>query len=234
MLEIENLNVNYGAIHAIKGISMAIGYGEVVAVLGSNGAGKTTLMRAITGLVKPRDGRIRFAGKEINDVPPFKRVNMGLAMVPEGRGVFPNLTVRENLLLGAYVHRRETAALRPLMEKLLAGFPRLKERLKQKAGTLSGGEQQMLAICRALMSRPRLLLLDEPSMGLSPILVNDVFKLISQIRAEGTTILLVEQNANAALSVADRGYVLEMGVITLAGTAAELSASDQVRAAYLA
>lgn len=234
MLEIRNLNVYYGAIHAIKGVSVFIGSGEVVAVLGSNGAGKTTLMRAITGLVGARQGEIIFEGKAINEVPTFKRVSMGLAMVPEGRGVFPNLTVRENLLLGGYVHRKETSATRSLMENLMEGFPRLKERINQKAGTLSGGEQQMLAICRALMSRPRLLLLDEPSMGLSPILVNEVFRLITAIRSEGTTVLLVEQNANAALNVADRGYVLEMGVITLAGSAAELSSSDSVRAAYLA
>ncbi len=234
MLEIKNLNVYYGAIHALKGVNLTIRPGEIVAVLGANGAGKTTLLRAITGLVKVPEGEVVFEGRVLNKVPPFQRVAAGLAMVPEGRGVFPNLTVRENLLMGAYIHRKNAPAVKELLHELLKEFPRLQERVNQKAGTLSGGEQQMLAICRALMSRPRLLLLDEPSMGLSPLLGQEVFKLIDRIRDRGTTILLVEQNANAALRIADRGYVLEMGVIALAGSAAELAASDLVRVAYLA
>jgi branched-chain amino acid transport system ATP-binding protein len=234
MLEVKDLNVYYGAIHALKGLSLEIKSGEIVAVLGANGAGKTTFLHAVTGLVKVQSGEINFEGRVINKIPPFQRVSTGLVMVPQGRGVFPNLTVHENLLMGAYIHRKDKDTVKKLMNELLEGFPRLKERFKQKAGTLSGGEQQMLAICRALMSRPRLLLLDEPSMGLSPILVQEVFRLIEKIRHDGTTVLLVEQNANAALKIADRGYILEMGVVVLEGTAEELSGNEQVRVAYLA
>lgn len=234
MLEVRDLHVYYGAIHALKGLSLSVRQGEIVALLGANGAGKTTFLRALTGLVKTETGEISFEGRILNKIPAFKRVSAGLAMVPQGRGVFPNLTVEENLLIGGYVHRSKKDSVQELMKELLDVFPRLKERMKQKAGTLSGGEQQMLAICRALMSKPRLLLLDEPSMGLSPRLVEEVFGLIGRIREEGTTILLVEQNANAALKIADRGYVLEMGVIVLEGTAVELSGNEAVRVAYLA
>lgn len=234
MLEINNVHVYYGAIHALKGLQLKVEQGEIVAVLGANGAGKSTLLRAITGLVKVREGEIRFAGKVTNKIAPFQRVYEGISLVPEGRGIFPNLTVEENLVIGGYIHRKNKANIQRFMAEALEEFPRLKERIHQKAGTLSGGEQQMLAVARGLMSRPRVLLLDEPSMGLSPIMVAEVFQLIAKARDKGITILLIEQNANAALKIADRGYVLDMGEISLTGTAAELSGSDLVRVAYLA
>lgn len=233
MLEVRNLNIYYGAIHANKNISINVREGEIVCLLGANGAGKSTLLRGITGLVRPRDGEIEFEKKRMNDIPPYARVAHGIVMVPEGRGIFPGLTVKENLLAGAYINRKDKKSVTTIMNELLEKFPVLKERLNQKGGTLSGGEQQMLAISRGLMSRPRLILLDEPSMGLSPILVEEVFKLIKLIREEGTTVLLVEQNANAALQIADRGYILTMGEITLSDSAAALLGNDSVRAAYL-
>jgi branched-chain amino acid transport system ATP-binding protein len=235
MLRIDHLNTYYGAIHALKAVSLKVDAGELVAVLGANGAGKSTLLRSITGLVSPRDGEILLEEAVINKVPPQKRVALGIAMVPEGRGIFPNLTVMENLKLGAYLFRNERANGRTeaILEQVFSNFPVLMERREQRAGTLSGGEQQMLSIGRALMSRPRMLLLDEPSMGLSPKLVSEIFKLLPRIQDEGTTILLVEQNANAALKVADRGYVLDMGSITHEGSASRLSASEEVRTAYL-
>jgi len=236
MIEIKNVYVYYGVICAIKGISVKIQQGEIVTVLGANGAGKTTLLRAITGLVNVREGEITFEEKAINKVPPHQRVSQGIAMSPQGRGIFPNLTVRENLWMGSYPYRKERSGGRRelILEQVFQKFPVLRERLNQRAGTLSGGEQQMLSIGRALMSRPKLLLLDEPSMGLGPILVNGIFMLIPQIRDQGNTVLLVEQNAKAALRVADRGYVLDMGVVSYEDTADRLSASESVRTAYLA
>jgi len=236
MIEIKNVYVYYGVICAIKGISLKIQQGEIVTVLGANGAGKTTLLRAITGLVNVHEGVITFEEKAINKVPPHQRVSQGIAMSPQGRGIFPNLTVRENLWMGSYPYRKERSGGRGelILEQVFQKFPVLRERLNQRAGTLSGGEQQMLSIGRALMSRPKLLLLDEPSMGLGPILVSGIFMLIPQMRDQGSTILLVEQNAKAALKVADRGYVLDMGVISHEDTADNLSASESVRTAYLA
>ncbi len=236
IFEAKNLHVYYGAIHAIKGVNLKVEQREIVAVLGANGAGKTTLLRAITGLVNVRQGEVLFEQKGINKIPPHERVSQGIAMVPEGRGIFPNLTVRENLMIGAYPYRKErfedqTAVI---LQQVFHHFPVLSERLNQRAGTLSGGEQQMLSIGRGLMSRPRLLLLDEPSMGLGPLLVNQIFKLIPQISQQGTTILLVEQNAKAALKVAERGYVLDMGVMVYEDTAERLSSSESVKEAYLA
>lgn len=235
MLEIKNLNVYYGAIQAVKGINLKVEPREIVAVLGANGAGKSTLLRAITGLVNVREGAILFEEKKINRIPPHVRVSQGIAMAPEGRGIFPNLTTRENLIIGAYPYRKERSAERTdaIMQNVFQHFPLLRDRLDQRAGTLSGGEQQMLSIGRALMSRPRLLLLDEPSMGLGPLLVTEIFRLIPQIRNEGMTILLVEQNAKAALRVAERGYVLDMGVIVYEDAADHLASSESVRAAYL-
>lgn len=234
MLEIKNLHVYYGAIHALKGLSLKVDSGEIVAVLGANGAGKSSLLKAITGVVKVREGEVKFANKVANKIATYQRVCEGISLVPEGRGIFPNLTVEENLIIGGYIHRKEKANVQKLLGEMLEEFPRLKERINQKAGTLSGGEQQMLAVARGLMSSPKVLLLDEPSMGLSPIMVSEVFKLIGKARDKGITILLVEQNANSALKLADRGYVLDMGEIVLSGTAAELAGSDLVRAAYLA
>lgn len=235
MLEVKKLHVYYGAIRALKEINLNIAQNEIVAVLGANGAGKSTLLRTITGLVAPRQGEILYEGRLINDVAPHLRVPMGIAMVPEGRGIFPNLTVQENLLLGAFSFRKEglKGETGEILEKIFRDFPVLRDRRYQAAGTLSGGEQQMLSIGRALLSRPRLLLMDEPSMGLSPILVSEIFKMLPRIKDQGTTILLVEQNANAALKVADRGYVLDMGQITYEDTAQGLTASEEVRAAYL-
>ncbi len=237
MIEIKNVYVYYGVICAIKGISLKIQQGEIVTVLGANGAGKTTLLRAITGLVNVHEGEITFEQKTINKVPPHQRVSQGIAMSPQGRGIFPNLTVRENLWIGGPILiGRNVQGDRGelILEQVFQKFPALRERLNQRAGTLSGGEQQMLSIGRALMSRPRLLLLDEPSMGLGPILVSGIFMLIPQMRDQGSTVLLVEQNAKAALKVADRGYVLDMGVISHEDTADNLSASESVRTAYLA
>lgn len=234
MLEIRNLNMFYGAIHANKDVSLNVKEGEIVSILGANGAGKSTLMKGITGLVKPKSGEIEFLGKNLKNLAPFLRVNEGVVLVPEGRGIFPNLTVKENLQIGAYIYRKDMNKVKETEKELLKKFPVLKERLDQKAGTLSGGEQQMLAISRGLMSKPKLLLLDEPSMGLSPLMVNEVFKLIKLIREEGITVLLVEQNANVALQISDRGYILNMGEIILSGLSDELCQNDSVREAYLA
>jgi branched-chain amino acid transport system ATP-binding protein len=232
MLVLENISVNYGAIEALTDISLHIEKGEVVTLIGANGAGKTTTLRTITGLLTPRKGRIIYEGKEISGMPTHKLLPMGIAMSPEGRGVFANLSVRENLDMGAYI-RNDKAGIKEDLELGFTMFPRLKEREQQKAGTLSGGEQQMLAMARALMSRPRLLLLDEPSLGLAPIVVHQIFEAIDNIRAKGTTILLVEQNANAALQHSDRAYVLETGNIVMEGNSKELAADPRVKEAYL-
>ena len=232
MLRVEDINVYYGAIHAIKGISLEVNDGEIVALIGSNGAGKSTTLRTISGLMKPKTGRIMYDGEDITGVPAHKIVGKGLCQVPEGRHVFANLTVLENLELGAYL-RTDKEGIAKDMEMVFEKFPRLLERKDQLSGTLSGGEQQMLAMARALMSRPKLLLLDEPSMGLAPLLIKEIFIIIKEINASGTSVLLVEQNANMALSIADKAYVLETGRITLSGTAAELASSEEVRKAYL-
>ncbi|MBQ7759716.1 MAG: ABC transporter ATP-binding protein [Phascolarctobacterium sp.] len=232
MLRVEDINVYYGAIHAIKGISLDVPDGEIVALIGSNGAGKSTTLRTISGLMRPKTGRIMYDGEDITGVPAHKIVGKGLCQVPEGRHVFANMTVMENLELGAYL-RSDKDGIAKDMEAVFEKFPRLLERKDQISGTLSGGEQQMLAMARALMSRPKLLLLDEPSMGLAPLLVKEIFNIIKEINAGGTTVLLVEQNANMALSIADKAYVLETGRITLSGTAAELASSEEVRKAYL-
>ena len=232
MLRVEDINVYYGAIHAIKGISLEVNDGEIVALIGSNGAGKSTTLRTISGLMTPKTGRIMYDGEDITGVPAHKIVGKGLCQVPEGRHVFANLTVLENLELGAYL-RTDKEGIAKDMEMVFEKFPRLLERKNQLSGTLSGGEQQMLAMARALMSRPKLLLLDEPSMGLAPLLIKEIFNIIKEINASGTTVLLVEQNANMALSIADKAYVLETGRITLSGTAAELASSEEVRKAYL-
>ena len=232
MLRVEDINVYYGAIHAIKGISLDVPDGEIVALIGSNGAGKSTTLRTISGLMRPKKGRIMYDGEDITGVPAHKIVGKGLCQVPEGRHVFANMTVLENLELGAYL-RNDKDGIAKDMEAVFEKFSRLLERKNQIAGTLSGGEQQMLAMARALMSRPKLLLLDEPSMGLAPLLVKEIFNIIKEINASGTTVLLVEQNANMALSIADKAYVLETGRITLSGTAAELASSEEVRKAYL-
>ena len=231
ILKVENMNVYYGAIHAIKGISFHVDQGEVVTLIGANGAGKSTTLQTVSGLLHSRTGSIQFCGENISNVPSHKIVEKGLAQVPEGRRIFLQMSVEENLEMGAYT--QSSAGVEADLEKVYAQFPRLKERRRQIAGTLSGGEQQMLAIGRALMSHPRLLMLDEPSMGLAPILVEQIFDIIRKLHAEGTTILLVEQNAQMALSVADRAYVMETGKITLSGTGAELAASDEVKKAYL-
>ena len=232
MLEIKDLYVRYGMIEAIKGISFEVRDGEIVTLIGSNGAGKTTTMHAISGLLKPASGSIMLDGVELTKTPNHKIVSMGLAQVPEGRRVFAQQTVEDNLLLGAYA-RKDKDGIQKDLEHVYDLFPRLLERKKQLAGTLSGGEQQMLAMARALMSRPKILLMDEPSMGLSPLLVKEIFHIIQDINKDGTTILLVEQNAKMALAIADRAYVLETGKISLEGTGEELSASEEVRKAYL-
>lgn len=232
MLEIKDLYVRYGMIEAIKGISFEVRDGEIVTLIGSNGAGKTTTMHAISGLLKPASGSIMLDGVELTKTQNHKIVSMGLAQVPEGRRVFAQQTVEENLLLGAYA-RKDKDGIQKDLDHVYDLFPRLLERKKQPAGTLSGGEQQMLAMARALMSRPKILLMDEPSMGLSPLLVKEIFHIIQDINKDGTTILLVEQNAKMALAIADRAYVLETGKISLEGTGAELSASEEVRKAYL-
>jgi branched-chain amino acid transport system ATP-binding protein len=231
MLEVRDLHVYYGKIHALKGISLQVAQGEIVALLGNNGAGKTTTLKTISGLLRPRGGEVRLEDRVIHDLPPHAIVARGVAHSPEGRKVFNRLTVTENLEMGAYL--RGDAGVREDMERVFALFPRLKERRLQVAGTLSGGEQQMLAIGRALMARPRILLLDEPSMGLAPILVEQIFETVVDINRQGTTILLVEQNAAIALSVAHRAYVLETGSIVLEGGAAELSEHPEVQRAYL-
>ncbi|MEE0339140.1 ABC transporter ATP-binding protein [Acidaminococcus fermentans] len=232
MLTIKNLNVYYGAIHAVKDLNMEVGDGEIVTLIGSNGAGKSTILHTISGLIKPKTGSILYKGEEIVGVPAHKLVGRGLVQVPEGRHVFAEMTVMENLDMGAYLRTDKDGIARD-KEKVFEKFPRLKERISQTAGTLSGGEQQMLAMGRALMSRPQLLILDEPSMGLAPLLVREIFSIIKEINSEGTTVLLVEQNANMALSIADRAYVLETGRVVLSGTAAELAASEAVQKAYL-
>jgi branched-chain amino acid transport system ATP-binding protein len=232
MLTLENVSVNYGAIEALTDISMTVNQGEVVTLIGANGAGKTTTLRTITSLLEPTKGRVMFEGKEISGIATHKLLPMGIAMSPEGRGVFANLTVRENLEMGAYI-RKDKKGISDDMERGFTLFPRLREREKQKAGTLSGGEQQMVAMARAMMSRPRLLLLDEPSLGLAPLLVHTIFEAIDEIRAEGTTILLVEQNANAALHHSDRAYVLETGRIVMEGDSKQLAADPRVKEAYL-
>jgi branched-chain amino acid transport system ATP-binding protein len=232
MLTLENVSVNYGAIEALTGISMRVEQGEVVTLIGANGAGKTTTLRTITGLLEPKEGRITFEGKEIGGTPTHRLVARGISMSPEGRGVFANLTVRENLQMGAYLKKNKREIAED-MERAFRMFPRLKERESQKAGTLSGGEQQMLAMGRALMSRPRLLLLDEPSLGLAPLVVHTIFEAIEEIRAEGTTILLVEQNAHAALGHSDRAYVMETGQIIMEGPSKELANDPRIKEAYL-
>ena len=230
ILKVEDINVYYGSIHAIKGISFEVDEGEVVTLIGANGAGKSTTLNTISGLLRSKTGSIEFMGESLAKVPCHKVVERGLALVPEGRRIFLQMTVQENLEMGAFTQKGDT--VQEDLEKVYTLFPRLKERIKQMAGTLSGGEQQMLAMGRALMSRPKLLMLDEPSMGLAPILVEQIFEIIQRLHKAGTTILLVEQNAQMALSVADRAYVLETGKISLSGTGAELAASDQVRKAY--
>jgi branched-chain amino acid transport system ATP-binding protein len=232
MLTLENVSVNYGAIEALTDINLQVNQGEVVTLIGANGAGKTTTLRTITSLLEPRLGRVMFEGKEISGMAAHKLVPMGIAMSPEGRGVFANLSVRENLEMGAFI-RKDKKGIADDMEKGFVMFPRLKEREQQKAGTLSGGEQQMLAMARALMSRPRLLLLDEPSLGLAPIVVHTIFEAIDSIRAEGTTILLVEQNAKAALMHSDRAYVMETGRIVMEGDSKQLADDPRVKEAYL-
>jgi branched-chain amino acid transport system ATP-binding protein len=232
LLSVENLAVAYGGIQAVKGISLTVAEGELVTLIGANGAGKTTTLNTLGGLLAPSAGQIRYEGRDLVAVPAHDRVRHGLALVPEGRGIFGRLTVAENLLMGAF-HRNDKAGITADLERAYGLFPRLKERERQLAGTLSGGEQQMLAIGRALMSRPRLLLLDEPSMGLAPLMVEKIFAIVREINAQGVAILLIEQNARLALAAAQRAYVLESGRITLSGPAAELAADERVRAAYL-
>lgn len=233
MLKLQDIRVSYGAIEAVKGVSLEVREGEVVTIIGANGAGKSTLLKSIVGLEKPQSGSIHFNGQDITHVPAHKRVGMGVALSPEGRGVFPDQTVRENLMLGAYAHQGNPAQVEALIEREFQRFPRLKERQNQLAGTMSGGEQQMLAISRALMSEPKLLLLDEPSLGLAPLIIAEIFRSIRQLSASGLTILLVEQMANQALAVAERAYVLETGNMTLQGSGAELLKDPAVRSAYL-
>ena len=232
MLEVRDLVVNYGSINAIKKISFDVNEGEVVALIGANGAGKTTTLQTITGLLKAKSGSVMFEGTELLKTPPHRIVEMGMAHVPEGRRIFQHLTVYKNLTLGAFT-RKDKGAADETLQMIYGKFPRLEERKKQIAGTLSGGEQQMLAMGRALMSKPKIILMDEPSMGLSPLFVAEVFKIIEEIRASGTTVLLVEQNAKKALEIADRAYVLETGKIVLTGDAKELMNNDSVKQAYL-
>lgn len=232
MLEVKDLEVYYGMIQAIKGISFEVNKGEVIALIGANGAGKTTTQHTITGLLSPKKGSVMFEGKDITKIPAHKIVSMGMAHVPEGRRVFADLSVYENLKLGAYT-RKDKENLNKDLESIYERFPRLAERKNQSAGTLSGGEQQMLAMGRALMSKPSIILMDEPSMGLSPILVNEIFDIIESISKSGTTVLLVEQNAKKALSIADRAYVLETGKIVTSGKASELLENDSIKKAYL-
>jgi len=232
LLTLHNVSVSYGAIQALRGVSLSVEQGQIVTLIGANGAGKSTTLRAISGILRPTEGEIEFDGASVVSDAPHEIVRRGLIQVPEGRGIFANLSVEENLSLGAYC-RRDHEKVRESRERGLELFPRLRERLKQNAGTLSGGEQQMLAIARALVARPRLLLLDEPSLGLAPQITQTIFKVIREIREQGTTILLVEQNARMALKVADFAYVLETGEIKMSGPAAELASSDEVRKAYL-
>ena len=231
MLNVENINVYYGAIHAVKDVSLHVNEGEIVTLIGANGAGKTTTLQTISGLLHARSGSISFLDQNIGGIPAHKLVSLGMAQVPEGRRVFLQMSVKENLEMGAYT--RPNSEVDASIAEVYERFPRLKERMNQVAGTLSGGEQQMLAMGRALMSKPKLLMLDEPSMGLAPILVEQIFDIIKELHKAGTTILLVEQNAEMALKVADRAYVMESGTITLSGTGAELAASDAIKKAYL-
>jgi len=232
MLSLNNIHVYYGAIHALKGISFEVNQGEIVTLIGSNGAGKSTCLKTISGLLRPKEGTMQFKTDDLTTVSAPQVVSRGISHVPEGRRIFANMSVSENLDLGAYL-RKDTAAIKSDMDNIFSLFPRLKERRKQLAGTLSGGEQQMLAMGRALMSKPDLLLLDEPSMGLAPILVKQIFEIVQEINAKGMTILLVEQNARMALSIADRAYVLETGKIVLSGQAKEMMESEEIRKAYL-
>ena len=230
MLKIDDIHVYYGAIHAIKGVSFEVNEGEIVALIGANGAGKSTILKTVSGLMHPRSGKITFMDEDITHMDAYKLLRHGLAHVPEGRRIFLQMTVQENLDMGAFIHKDVS---KKDLDMVFDLFPRLKERRRQIAGTLSGGEQQMLAMSRALMSHPKLMMLDEPSMGLAPILVDQIFSIIKELHAAGTTILLVEQNASKALEIADRAYVLETGSVTLSGTGMELSRSDEVRKAYL-
>ncbi len=231
LLKVDDIHVYYGAIHAIKGVSFEVNEGEIVTLIGANGAGKSTTLNTVAGLLRPRSGSITFDGKNLATIPAAKTVSLGMALCPEGRRIFQQMTVRENLEMGGYT--RPNNEIPASMEEMFTRFPRLKEREKQIAGTLSGGEQQMLAIARAMMSKPRLLMLDEPSMGLAPILVEQIFDIIKELHAAGVTILLVEQNAQMALSIADRAYVLETGTVSKTGPADELLHDDDVRKAYL-
>lgn len=232
MLQVKEIHVYYGAIQALKGVSIEVEQGSIVTLIGANGAGKTSTLKSISGLLKPRQGSIRFQDREISRLVPEKIVELGISQVPEGRRVFPGLTVLENLEMGAYL-RKDKKEIQKDLSEIFDRFPRLQERRKQLAGTLSGGEQQMLAIGRALMARPKLMLMDEPSMGLAPLLVKEIFEIIKEINEKGTTILLIEQNANMALSIADRAYVIETGEIVLQGSADELLRSQEVKKAYL-
>lgn len=232
ILHVEDLNVYYGSIHAVKGISFDVEEGEIVTLIGANGAGKSTTLNTVAGLLKPREGKVEFEGESLLGVPPHTIVGKGMALCPEGRRVFLQMSVRENLEMGAFT-RRDSTEIADSLEMVFDRFPRLKEREGQSAGTLSGGEQQMLAMGRALMSKPRLLMLDEPSMGLAPILVQEIFNIIKSLHDTGTTVLLVEQNARMALSVADRAYVLETGRVSMSGDAADLANDDRVKQAYL-
>lgn len=232
MLEVKDLEVYYGMIQAIKGVSFEVNQGEVIALIGANGAGKTTILHTITGLLAPKKGSVLFEGKDITKIPAHKIVSLGMAHVPEGRRVFADLSVYENLKMGAYT-RKDKEEIEKSLDRIYERFPRLKERKNQLAGTLSGGEQQMLAMGRALMSQPKIILMDEPSMGLSPILVNEIFDIIQEVSKSGTTVLLVEQNAKKALSIADRAYVLETGKIVLDGKAETLLNDDSIKKAYL-
>ena len=232
LLEIKDLEVYYGVIQAIKGVSFEVNQGEVIALIGANGAGKTTILQTITGLLSPKNGSVIFEGKDITKIPAHKIVSLGMAHVPEGRRVFADLSVLENLKMGAFT-RKDKNEINESLQKVYARFPRLEERKNQRAGTLSGGEQQMLAMGRALMSNPKIILMDEPSMGLSPILVNEIFDIIQSVSKSGTTVLLVEQNAKKALSIADRAYVLETGNIVLDGNANDLLNNDSIKKAYL-
>lgn len=232
MLKVENLQVYYGGIHALKGISLEVNQGEIVTLIGANGAGKSTTLRTISGLLHAKEGKVVFKGEEINNIPAHHIVARGLCHVPEGRKIFSELSVRDNLEMGAYL-RKDKDGIKEDMERVFNLFPRLHERQKQMGGTLSGGEQQMLAIGRAILSKPELLLMDEPSMGLAPLLVQEIFEIIKRINKAGTTILLIEQNANMALSIADRAYVMETGNIVLQGSAKDISNNEAVRKAYL-
>lgn len=233
LLQLENIHAYYGHIHALKGISLTVDEGEIVTLIGSNGAGKSTTLRTISGLLTPRNGQVLLGGKRIDRMPPHDIVKLGVSQSPEGRRIFPRLTVLENLEMGAYIHKSGTVDYHANLDRVFALFPRLRERVSQLGGTLSGGEQQMLAIGRALMTRPRVVLLDEPSMGLAPVLVEQIFDIVKQINEQGMTVLLVEQNALMALAIAHRGYVLQTGQIVLEDGAAQLSQNEMVQKAYL-